>query len=95
MTGSQFTAFIAIMGGFRLLESDYQKRTTILDLKDNPECFRDVLLRYQFLLPSAEGIEDKSKADVFVKGFAVLQNSWLVGRALRGPATDFPFPNWN
>jgi hypothetical protein len=86
---------MAIMGGFRLLEGEHQKRITTLDPKYSPQYFRDVRLRYQFLLPSAEEIEDKSKADAFVKGFAVLQNSWLVGRAWRGPATDFPFPNWN
>src|SRR5450755_2465615 len=58
-------SFYAIMGGFRLLGDD--RRIKTLDPKDNPESFRDMLRRYHFFLPSADELEDKSKADAFVK----------------------------
>jgi hypothetical protein len=81
-------SFYAIMGGFRLLGDD--RRIKTLDPKDNPESFRDMLRRYHFFLPSAEELEDKSKADAFVKGFAVLQSSWLVGQCIARACYGLP-----
>jgi hypothetical protein len=83
-------SFYAIMGGFRFADGTHDKRIKALDPRENFESFQDMLLAHRSSLPSKEEIEDKSKADAFVKGFAVLQSCWLVGQCIARACYHLP-----